>query len=100
MVEVSGRTVELIFSHHALLRMYERKIGRLAVRHLADSGEVIENYPDDRPFPSRLVLGFPLGRPLHAVLADGPKSGQNIVVTIYEPNLAEWEPGFRKRRRP
>ncbi len=89
----------LVFSFHALSRMYERRIGRLDVRQVAEAGEAIEEYPSDRPFPSRLLLGFPRGRALHVVLAEGLKSGHNVVVTVYEPSLAEWEPGFRKRRR-
>ncbi len=32
-------------------------------------GETIMDYPDDQPYPSRLVLGWVKSRPLHVVVA-------------------------------
>lgn len=48
----------LVFRPHAIKRMFERRIGRDEVRNVLDQGEVIEAYPEDRPFPSQLVLGW------------------------------------------
>ena len=39
------------------------------VRHVLQTGEVIEEYPDDTPFPSYLILGFVGDRPFHVVVA-------------------------------
>ena len=48
----------LHFSRHAFERMFQREINPDAVAQLVSSGEVIADYPDDRPFPSTLILGF------------------------------------------
>ena len=60
---------------------------------------MIETYPDDTPFPSRLMLGWIGARPLHVVTADSAEAEEMIVITVYEPDLSEWEPGFKRRKR-
>ncbi len=65
---------------------------------MIENGEVIEEYPDDTPYPSRLVLGRRHGRPLHVVAADDPDERETIVITVYEPNPTEWEADFKRRK--
>jgi hypothetical protein len=55
---------KLIFRVHALQRMFERGISEREVRAVLESGRVIEDYPHDFPYPSRLLLGFVNARPL------------------------------------
>ena len=55
-------------------------------------------YPEDRPFPSCLMLGYPMGRPIHVVAALDPDTGTCHVITAYEPDPAIWQPDFRARR--
>ncbi len=88
------------FRVHALKRMFQRQISYAAVLHVLVTGTTIERYPDDLPYPSRLVLGLWEARAIHVVVADNAEDGTMIVVTVYEPDLEEWEPGFRKRRKP
>lgn len=64
------------------------------------NGETTEIYPDDTPYPSRLVLGWLGSRPLHVVVADNAEAQETIVVTVYEPDPEQWETGFRRRRQP
>ncbi|WP_448594936.1 DUF4258 domain-containing protein [Thermoflexus hugenholtzii] len=64
-----------------------------------ETGETIETYPDDEPYPSRLILGWVSHRPLHVVVADDPVGNTLIVITAYEPNPALWESDFRRRRK-
>ncbi|MCC6764090.1 MAG: DUF4258 domain-containing protein [Deltaproteobacteria bacterium] len=78
--------------------MFERGISPEDVRHVLDDGQVIEQYPDDTPYPSRLVLGWRGDRPLHVVAADIPGGQEIIVVTVYEPDAIRWEAGFTKRK--
>jgi len=47
----------IIFRVHALQRMFERGVTQEDVRHVLATGETIERYPDDQPYPSRLILG-------------------------------------------
>lgn len=87
----------LRFSEHANARMAEWRISRADVAHVLATGEVIEPYPDDRPFPSRLVLGWVGNRPIHVVAADDP-GGETVVITVYEPDPIRWDPTFRGRQ--
>ena len=88
----------LVFRIHALRRMFERSISVADIRHVLGTGETIEDYPEDTPYPSRLVLGWCRRRPLHVVVADNAKGGETIVVTAYEPDPAQWQPDFKRRR--
>ena len=89
----------LVFRVHAIQRMYQRSVSEEAVRNVVVTGETIEDYPDDTPYPSRLVLGWHESRPLHVVVADIADDRENIVITVYEPDLKEWEPDFKRRKK-
>lgn len=56
------------------------------------------SYPDDRPYPSVLLLGYEDETPVHIVAAVDPETRMCHIVTVYRPNEAHWEEGFRKRR--
>ena len=69
------------------------------MRQVLESGETIEDYSDEMPFPSRLMSGRRGVRPLHVVVAENIKEAETMVVTVYEPNPLQWKPGFRKRKK-
>lgn len=92
-------STRLIFTAHAIKRMHARKITIEEIRQLLLKGEVIENYPDDKPFPSRLVSGMVGSRPIHVVAAENNKMKETIIVSVYEPNIIKWDPYFKKRRK-
>ncbi len=89
----------IVYRVHALQRMFERGITEEDVRHVLETGEIIERYPDDRPYPSQLVLGWREDRPLHVVVAEQAEADTLIVITVYEPNPVLWEDDFKRRRR-
>jgi hypothetical protein len=78
--------------------MFIRGINAEDVRQVLMTGEVIESYPEDPPYPSRLVLGFRGTRPMHVVAADIPEDRETVVITAYEPDPALWDAAFRRRR--
>lgn len=88
----------LTFRVHAIERMFQRRISAKDVRHVLKTGEVIESYPDDIPYPSCLVLGWRAQRPLHVVVADNAAGCETIVITVYEPDAQSWEADFRRRK--
>jgi uncharacterized protein DUF4258 len=88
----------LVFRVHAIQRMYQRNISEHEVRHAIDTGETVEDYPDDTPYPSRLVLGWSGQRPIHVVVADNVDEQENVVITAYEPDPTDWEPDFKRRK--
>ena len=85
----------LVFRVHAVQRMFERHISQADVQAVVDSGEVIRDYPDDTPYPSRLILGWRGERPLHVVAADNHEAQETVIITVYQPDPAQWEPAFR-----
>ena len=63
------------------------------------NGEIIEDYPNDKPFPSCLIFGrTEEGRPIHAVCAYSKEDDITIIITTYEPNINMWI-DYRYRRR-
>jgi hypothetical protein len=88
----------LTFRVHAIHRMYQRRISEGEVRNVIETGETIEDYPDDFPYPSRLVLGWHGPRPIHVVVADNNSEQEYIVITVYEPDPSEWEADFKRRK--
>ena len=62
------------------------------------AGEVIEDYPTDKPYPSCLIFGLTTaGRPVHSVWAYDEESLWSVLVTVYVPDPAQWI-DWRERR--
>ena len=86
----------LVYRVHAVQRMAERGIREEDVAHVISNGKEIESYPNDQPYPSRLLLAWVANRPIHVVAADAGR--EIIIVTVYEPDPSQWLPGFEKRK--
>ena len=82
---------------HAVKRMFERRISADEVRYVLETGEAIEEYPDDTPYPSRLIMGWYKGRPIHVVAANNSLDKEIIIITVYEPDPSEWDPECREK---
>jgi hypothetical protein len=81
---------EFEFSKHATDRLILRGISVREVREAVQVGEIIEDYPHDKYGPSCLILGFTRARrPLH-IQCSYPSRPVIRVVTVYEPDPAEW----------
>ena len=52
-------------------------------------GEIIEQYPDDKPFPSCLVYSECAG-PLHSVWAYNEANLWAVLITVYRPDPKRW----------
>jgi hypothetical protein len=89
---------KIIFSGHAIQRMFERKISRADIHAIFVEGEIIAEYPDDTPFPSLLVCGYTAGKPLHVVVAIDYENQSCYIITTYIPTLDKWTDSFRTRR--
>jgi hypothetical protein len=87
----------VLFRTHAIERMFQRSIDEEDVYHVLEEGEVIENYPDDQPYPSQLILGWSDDRPIHVVVARNNDDNQLIVITVYEPDADDWHDDFKRR---
>jgi len=89
---------EILFSRHALKRMFERAIPPEAVLHVTRRGKTIGEYPHERPYPAFLLLGFWSGRAIHVVLAKDLPNGRCWIVTAYYPDPKHWSEGYTRRK--
>jgi len=61
-------------------------------------GEIIEQYSDDRPYPSCLVYGRnEKDEPVHSVWAYNKSTEAAVLVTVYRPDPVKWI-DWKKRR--
>ena len=80
--------------------MIKEEFGRIFdqdVENAIFSGEIVETYPDDKPYPSILLLGFSNSRPIHIVCAVDENERNCIIVTVYRPDPELWI-DFKKRK--
>lgn len=90
--------MQYLFSGHVFRRMAERKISPEIIKQVIKDGVVIKEYPDDTPYPSRLILGFDNNRPIHVVTAYNKKDDVEVIITVYEPDEEKWTSGFTERK--
>jgi len=63
------------------------------------TGKLIENYPEDKPYPSCLVYGRTFkDEPVHSVWAYNEETQWAVLITVYRPDPARWI-NWRERRR-
>lgn len=81
------------------MRLQGRFIARGMIVSAADSYEIVEAYPDDKYFPSYLLLWRQSDEIFH-VLFGVDVEGQNVrIITAYYPSPEEWETDLKTRRR-
>ncbi len=81
---------EFEFSQHATDQSIFRHISVQELREAIASGEIIEDYPDDKYGPSCLIFGkTEAKRPLH-VQCSYPSRPLLKIVTLYEPEPKLW----------
>jgi len=62
-------------------------------------GEIITDYPEDRPYPSGLIYGnTATGEPVHSVWAYDSESKIAILITVYRPDPLRWI-NWKQRRK-
>lgn len=82
---------------HAFERCVERNISPDELKDVILSGEIIENYLEDKYGPSCLICGTTsMGKILHVQCSIDP----DWIITAYDPTLKpeEWDKTFRRRR--
>ncbi|MBI5888073.1 MAG: DUF4258 domain-containing protein [Deltaproteobacteria bacterium] len=63
------------------------------------SGEIIEKYPQDKPYPSCLVYGNNFkNEPIHSVWAYNRNTGASVLITVYRPDPKKWIEWKRRKR--
>lgn len=87
----------VMVTQHASLRFRQRGIRMKDIRNTVMTGTIIEQYEDDTPFPSCLILGKTLlGQPLHVVMSD--EGSATSIITAYIPDPKKWDATFTMRK--
>ena len=85
------------FSKHVSDRMFQRNITTDEIVEAILNGKIIEEYPDDYPYPSCLILGITLRkRTLHVVV--GVMETKIWIITVYVPANDRWNNDFTIRK--
>lgn len=85
------------YTLHGAQQRIARRLKRKEIEEAISSGEIIEDYPEHHYGPASLLLGkVGEGKALHVLC-----SLQEIVdiITVYEPDLKEWEEDLKTRRK-
>ena len=90
--------MKIIFSQHAIEQMFKRDIRISDIKEALDSGEIMQKYPDDKPYPSKIVLSYKDKLPLHVVYAFNEADNEIIVITAYHTDPSIWEDDFKTRK--
>ncbi len=91
------REEKLRWTQHIFRRMIQRGITMNDVTEAVMSGEIIEEYPDDYPNSSCLVLGYLRDNvSLHVVC--GINNDELWLITAYYPSMDKWQEDCRTRR--
>jgi len=86
----------VVFTNHARERMGARSIKYEDIASSLSNGRIIEQYVDDMPFPSCLVLGYSNDKPLHVVVS--LNNGMLWIITTYSPSRAKWNADYMTRK--
>lgn len=86
----------ILFTVHAIQQMshVDRLITREEVEFVIETGELLEDYPDD-PRGHSCLIGGRLSRPIHVVCA--PKAQYLAIITAYPPDPDQWADDFSRR---
>lgn len=88
---------KVFITAHAMERFRQRGIKARDIRNAVKTGEIIEQYPDDYPYPSCLILGQTKdAKIIHVVMSDEGSSSR--IITAYFPDEEKWKNGMRLRR--
>lgn len=88
---------QIIWSKHILTRMQQRGIKIKDVLNCIKNGIIIEEYPEDFPYPSCLIFGFSVdNKVIHIVCAIG--ENKLWMITTYFPSRDDWKEDLKTRR--
>ncbi len=88
------------FSKHAVDQTILRRISVKEIGEAIASGEILEDYPDDKYGPSCLVFGHTKeNRPLH-IQCSHPSRDLVKIITVYQPDPERWIDSRIRRPRP
>lgn len=92
-----NQSENIVISLHGQLRLNERNITVDDVMNAIDNGEIIEQYPEDFPFPSCLILGLTI-HDVYIHIVVSMNDDKIYLITAYVPDTDKWEADMKTRR--
>lgn len=87
----------IVITKHGKNRLSERKITVEDIMNAISNGLIIEQYEDDKPLPSCLVLANDLsGKQMHVVISHDDEF--IYLITAYYPDPELWSEDFKTRK--
>ena len=87
---------KMILTQHSRKRFSERGIEIQDIVNAIETGEIIEDYPEDFPFPSCLILGKSFDKIIHVVASID--DGLIYLITAYLPDSGRWKADWKTRK--
>lgn len=88
---------KILMTQHSSERCRQRGIKKRDIKNAVMSGEIIEQYPEDFPYPSCLICGFAVeNKVLHVVMSNEGTASR--IITAYFPDVEKWEDNFKVRK--
>jgi hypothetical protein len=78
--------------------MISRNITDEDVKKVVDTGEIIREYPQDKPYPSKLLFKMILDRPIHVVVGRIEGTLACIIITVYVAGDDIWQSDFKTKK--
>ena len=83
---------------HADEEAYNDRLSFNEILPSISAGEIIEQYPEDNPYPSCLILSKNVkDEPIHTVWAYNSETQSSVLITVYRPDPKKWTNGRIKR---
>lgn len=85
--------------YHTLQRMDFREIELEEIKNVIMKGKIIEQYPDTKPYPSCLILGYVRdNKPLYVCCAVDKDNYMLSIITVHWMDKEKWiTPEIRRR---
>lgn len=89
---------KVVIGQHAYSRMFGDGVDPESVARAVKSGEIVEEYAEERPFPQYLLLHIEQEKALHLIVGNDEQNGICYVMTVYRPDRRLWNDDFKRRR--
>jgi hypothetical protein len=90
------RESRYLITQHAQQRMGLRKITHGNIQHVVLTGDVIEEYPANRPYPKALFMAHVDGEPVYVSCAfDGNRA---YIITVHRYDVERWLDPWTRRK--
>jgi hypothetical protein len=98
-IQQAARAGRITWRYHALRRARERDIAREEAIRVMTEGEIIDQRPDDTPYPMCLMMApVEERRPLYVALGYDGTDDRIYVITVHWLDPDKWQDPWTRRR--